>query len=221
MPQTMSAFTIRSWLGSRNYCFEACSTFTRVTACLFAKSSKTTLYTEGSDGFVTSTIAPIATGRNDLVAGRDSHPQDLHAFSRRTPRSVTHGEITAQVANRAANPVDTQRRVHPLPALLIFAYVYTVFAIQRRIQLPESLRETRPQPASVRLFVSVRPKPLLRSRVRWSFSFFQEASSWLEFRLVDRHGNSVGAGSFRLEGARIVVQRFFCSTRDVSEASFY
>jgi len=43
-----------------------------------------TLCTEGSDGFVTSTAAPIATGRSDPVAGRDSHPQDLSTFPRRT-----------------------------------------------------------------------------------------------------------------------------------------
>jgi hypothetical protein len=98
----MSAFAIRSWLGSRNYCFEACSTFTHVTACLFAKSSKTTLYTEGSDGFVTSTIAPIATGRNDPVAGRDSHPQDLSAFPRRTSKSVTLDEFGVLSGGAAA-----------------------------------------------------------------------------------------------------------------------
>ncbi|MFH0981249.1 MAG: hypothetical protein V2A79_06905, partial [Planctomycetota bacterium] len=42
--------------------FEACSAFTRVTACMLAESSKTTLSIEGSDDFVTSIAAPIATG---------------------------------------------------------------------------------------------------------------------------------------------------------------
>jgi hypothetical protein len=39
---------------------------------------------EGSDGFVTSTAAPRATGWSDPVAGWDLHPQKIHDFSRRT-----------------------------------------------------------------------------------------------------------------------------------------
>ena len=35
---------------------------------------------EGSDGFVTSTAAPIATGRSDPVARRDSHPLKIPDF---------------------------------------------------------------------------------------------------------------------------------------------
>ena len=65
----MSAFAIRSWLGSHNYFVEACSAFTHVTACLLAKSPIATLCTEGFDGFVTSTAAPIATGRSDQLPG--------------------------------------------------------------------------------------------------------------------------------------------------------
>ena len=89
----MSAFALRGGLGSRTDFFEACSAFTQVTACLIARSPAATLCTEGSDGFVTSTVAPIATGRSDPVAGRDSHPQDLSAFSRRTSKSVLIGEL--------------------------------------------------------------------------------------------------------------------------------
>jgi hypothetical protein len=39
-----------------------------------------TLYTGGSDGFVASTAAPIATEWNEPVLGRDSHPQWTSAF---------------------------------------------------------------------------------------------------------------------------------------------
>ncbi len=39
-----------------------------------------TLYTGGSDGFVTSTAAPIATEWNEPVLGRDFHPQRTSAF---------------------------------------------------------------------------------------------------------------------------------------------
>jgi hypothetical protein len=45
--------------------FEACSTFTQVTACLLAASPMRRICLEGSDGFVTSTAAPIATGWSD------------------------------------------------------------------------------------------------------------------------------------------------------------
>jgi len=49
--------------------FEACSAFTQVTACLLAESPKAILSIEGSDGFVTSTAAPIATGWSDQLPG--------------------------------------------------------------------------------------------------------------------------------------------------------
>jgi hypothetical protein len=42
--------------------FEACSTFTRVTACTFAEPLNTALCIEGFDEFVTSFFASIATG---------------------------------------------------------------------------------------------------------------------------------------------------------------
>ena len=64
--------------------FEACSAFTRVTACLLAEPPKRPVVIEGSGGFVTSTAAPIATGWSDPVAGRELHPLKTRAFSRRT-----------------------------------------------------------------------------------------------------------------------------------------
>ena len=50
---------------------------TVVTACMLAKSPNVTLYTGGSDGFVTSTAAPIATGCSvsKPVPGWDFHPR--------------------------------------------------------------------------------------------------------------------------------------------------
>ena len=49
-------------VGLRNDLFEACSVFTRVTACTLAKSPKVTRYIEGFSYFVTSITAPIASG---------------------------------------------------------------------------------------------------------------------------------------------------------------
>ena len=51
---------------------------------LLAASPKRHMGLEGSDGFVTTTAAPIATGWSDPVAGWDLHPQKIHDFSRRT-----------------------------------------------------------------------------------------------------------------------------------------
>ena len=62
--------------------FEACSTFTHVTACRLAASPKRYICLEGSDGFVTSTTAPIATGWSDPVAGWELHPLKTNTFAR-------------------------------------------------------------------------------------------------------------------------------------------
>ncbi len=62
--------------------FEACSTFTCVTACRLAASPKRHICLEGSDGFVTSAAAPIATGWSDPVAGWELHPlKSQHLFT--------------------------------------------------------------------------------------------------------------------------------------------
>jgi hypothetical protein len=47
-------------------------------------SRHATLCTGGFNGFVTSTAAPIVTGRNEPAPGRDLHPLWTSAFSRRT-----------------------------------------------------------------------------------------------------------------------------------------
>ena len=64
--------------------FEACSTFTRITACRLAESPLRPVCLEGSDGFVASTAAPIATGWSDPVAGWELHPLKINTFPRRT-----------------------------------------------------------------------------------------------------------------------------------------
>jgi hypothetical protein len=75
-----------SWVGSCITFFEACSAFTRVTTCRLAKSPYATFYTGGSDGFVVSTAAPIAsTGWSDPVSRAGPYlPLRTSAFSRRT-----------------------------------------------------------------------------------------------------------------------------------------
>ena len=59
-----------SQVGSCIISFVACSAFTHVTTYRLAESPYATLYTGGSDGFVVSTAAPLATGWSDPVPGR-------------------------------------------------------------------------------------------------------------------------------------------------------
>src|SRR6266571_7273054 len=91
-----------SWVGSCITFFEACSAFTRVTTCRLAKSPYATLYIGGSDGFVVSTAAPIATGWSDPVPGRVFFPLWTSAFSRRTAMGMlrqSSGAARRQFAN--------------------------------------------------------------------------------------------------------------------------
>ena len=55
-------------VGLRIISFEACSAFTRVPACVLARSPVVTL-SEGFDSFVTSTTASAATGWSDQLPG--------------------------------------------------------------------------------------------------------------------------------------------------------
>jgi hypothetical protein len=71
-------------VGLCNVLFEACSAFTHVTACTLAGSPEVIRYIEGFSCFVTSTTAPIASGRSK-IAGWDSHPLENAALARRTP----------------------------------------------------------------------------------------------------------------------------------------
>ena len=61
-----------------------------ITACRLAESPKRPVCLEGSDGFVTSTAAPIATGWSDPVAGWELHPlKSQHLFTAHTRSDPT------------------------------------------------------------------------------------------------------------------------------------
>jgi hypothetical protein len=70
-------------VGLRITPFEACSAFTRVPACVLARSPKVTL-SEGFDRFEPSTTAPAATDWSDQFVAWELHPLRIGAFSRRT-----------------------------------------------------------------------------------------------------------------------------------------
>ncbi len=60
-----------------------------------------TLSIQGSDGFVASTAAWIATGRKTTkLTGWDFHPLKNHTFSRRTPRREGFAQRSAFGAER-------------------------------------------------------------------------------------------------------------------------
>jgi hypothetical protein len=96
-----------SWVGSCITFFEACSAFTRVTTCRLAESPCATLYTGGSDGFVTSTAAPIATGWSDPVPGRDFSPAVVQRLSRRTEMAMLRQQSAPPLRAGLHIPVKT------------------------------------------------------------------------------------------------------------------
>ena len=83
-------------VGLRIGIFEACSAFTRVTACTLAGPPKVIRYIEGFSYFVTSITAPIASGWSE-IAGWDSHPLENAAFARRTPKTDIFNAIRCNV----------------------------------------------------------------------------------------------------------------------------
>ena len=66
--------------------FEACSAFTRVTACTLALSPIRDTHSEGFSYFVTSIAAPVASGWSGRRVGFAPTGKSA-AFSRRTPRT--------------------------------------------------------------------------------------------------------------------------------------
>lgn len=71
-------------VGSRIISFEACSAFTARYGLPARQVTFVTLYTEDSDGSVTFTAAPIATGWSDPLPDGYHFPLNNDAFSRRT-----------------------------------------------------------------------------------------------------------------------------------------
>jgi hypothetical protein len=86
-------------VGLRIVLFEACSAFTRVTACTLALSPIRDTHSEGFSYFVTSIAAPAASGWS--VAGWDLHPLEGAALPRRTPTAVIS---RAEVLHRSIIP---------------------------------------------------------------------------------------------------------------------
>ena len=64
--------------------FEACSVFTRVSACMVAKSPKVTRYTRVLQQICYLLHRSGCFRPSDRLAGRDSHPLEIADFSRRT-----------------------------------------------------------------------------------------------------------------------------------------
>ena len=56
------------------------------------------MFLGGFDGIVTSTVAPIATGWSDPLAGREFHPLKNHTLPRRTIGFVCHFSMLCAVS---------------------------------------------------------------------------------------------------------------------------
>src|SRR5215467_5310608 len=84
-------------VGLRIVLFEACSAFTRVTACTLALSPMRDTHPEGFSYFVTSIAAPAASGWS--VAGWDLHPLESAALPRHTPVADMSGGRIPQAHN--------------------------------------------------------------------------------------------------------------------------
>ena len=78
LPQRRRPSLIYGQVGFRITLFEACSTFTHVTACVVAKSPKATRYIRGFSRFVASSTAPIATGWSDPCRVGFAPTEEVH-----------------------------------------------------------------------------------------------------------------------------------------------
>jgi hypothetical protein len=103
------------WVGSCILNFEACSAFTHVTACTLAESLLRPSSTGGFSGFVTSTAAPIATGRNEPVPGWDLHP----LWTKRL--FTAHADHLSNPVSRAVRPPKRHETRHRMQRILDMA----------------------------------------------------------------------------------------------------
>ena len=76
---------------------------------------KQCVYLEGSDGFVTSTAAPIATGWSDPVAGWELHPRKTNTIRCGVQQSLTpdpHDPRSAQQRSETCLAIILRTNVH-------------------------------------------------------------------------------------------------------------
>ncbi len=94
-------------VGLHIVCFEAYSAFTHVTACTLALSPYfVTRLTEGFNHFVTSIVAPVASGWSSSPGGAFTHWKSA-AFARRTPECDVQLNTINQKLNARKRPSAT------------------------------------------------------------------------------------------------------------------
>ena len=110
-------FPVPSGCGLPHLCARSASTLVvsrpaqrslAVTACRFAESPKRPICLEGSDGFVSSTVAPIATGRSDPDAGQEFHLLKIEHLRTAHTKSDTAKHTPDPVERRGCRVVDGQ-----------------------------------------------------------------------------------------------------------------
>jgi hypothetical protein len=103
--------------------FEACSAFTRVTACTLALSPIRDTLPEGFSYFVTSIAAPVPPA--GAVTGWDLHPLESAALSRRTPNADIIQAPAAQISAPTTAPRRKSAAVITCRFSLMFVTVYS------------------------------------------------------------------------------------------------
>src|SRR5271154_2716872 len=91
-------------VGLRIVLFEACSAFTRVTACTLALSPIRDTLPEGFSHFVTSMTAPVASGWSDLPGGIYTHWKTPPFHGARQVRTLALHKRSAAPAPAAPSP---------------------------------------------------------------------------------------------------------------------
>jgi hypothetical protein len=93
-------------VGLRIVLFEACSAFTRVTACTLARSPIRDPLSEGFSHFVTSMTAPVASGWSGLPGGILTHWKAPPYHGAHRKQTLTRYAATRS-SHRIANPAES------------------------------------------------------------------------------------------------------------------
>jgi len=96
----------RRKVGFRNSLFEACSAFTRVPACMVAKSPKVTRYTRVLQRICYLLRRPGCFRPSDRLAGWDSHPLEIADFHGILVFRDFQEQISADARQERSEPVD-------------------------------------------------------------------------------------------------------------------
>ena len=101
-------------VGSRIACFEACSAFTRVPACLLAEPPKAALWHQGASVYIVTSVNRLGSHQlKRQFVEWGSHPQGIRAFPRRTWGSRLATIVTEDLSRNALAPTTSSAKEKP------------------------------------------------------------------------------------------------------------